>query len=88
MKFYQRMTILFCFIISVFGCNQVQEQEAEKTSSADSTTRYSVSSLAAVENNKDTLHKFIRTADLKFKVKDVIKSTYNIEEVTNREGVS
>lgn len=45
-----------------------------------------ISSSAAVENNKDTEHKFVRTADLKFKVKDVLKSTYSIEDITVREG--
>jgi hypothetical protein len=42
------------------------------------------SSSAAVENKKDTLHKFVRTADLKFKVKNTIKATYEIEDITAR----
>ncbi|MCX6210171.1 MAG: DUF4349 domain-containing protein, partial [Bacteroidetes bacterium] len=45
-----------------------------------------ISSTAAVENNKDSTHKFIRTADLKFKVKSVIASTYDIEAITSRLG--
>jgi hypothetical protein len=45
-----------------------------------------VSSSAAVENKQDTTRKFIRTADLKFKVKDVIKSTYDIEDITGRQS--
>ncbi|MFZ1228956.1 MAG: DUF4349 domain-containing protein [Saprospiraceae bacterium] len=45
-----------------------------------------VSSTAAVENNKDSTRKFIRTADLKFKVKDAIRSTYDIENITVRQG--
>lgn len=44
------------------------------------------SSSAAVENKSDTTHKFIRTADLKFRAKSVIQSTYNIEDVVNRHG--
>jgi len=44
-----------------------------------------VSSSAAVEKNKDSTRKFIRTADLKFKVKNVIKSTYAIEDIVNRQ---
>lgn len=39
-----------------------------------------ISSSAAIEN-KDTTRKFIRTADLKFKVKSVIKSTLTIEKI-------
>ncbi len=45
-----------------------------------------ISSSAAVENNKDSTRKFIRTADLKFKVKNVIQSTYDIENITNEQG--
>jgi hypothetical protein len=35
---------------------------------------------------RTTTRRFIRTADLKFKVKSVIKSTYDIENITNRQG--
>ncbi|MCL1937113.1 MAG: DUF4349 domain-containing protein [Candidatus Azobacteroides sp.] len=45
-----------------------------------------VSSSAAVENPQDTTHQFIRTANLKFKVKDVVQSTYDIEDITNKQG--
>jgi len=41
-----------------------------------------ISSSAAVESISDSLHRFIRTADLKFKVKNVIQSTYDIEDIT------
>jgi hypothetical protein len=44
-----------------------------------------LSSSAATENKQDTAHKFIRTAELKFKVKDVIRSTYDIEDIVNRQ---
>jgi len=40
-----------------------------------------ISSSAAVENPNDTSRKMIRTADIKFKVKDVINATYNIENI-------
>lgn len=45
-----------------------------------------ISSSAAVDTGKDSTRKFIRTAELKFKVKDVIKSTYAIEDITARQG--
>lgn len=45
-----------------------------------------VSSSAAVANPQDTTHRFIRTADLKFRVKDVIRSTYDIEDIAVRQG--
>ena len=40
-----------------------------------------ISSSAALENPDDTTRRMIRTADIKFKVKDVIKTTYNIENI-------
>jgi len=73
-------------IISLFGCGPSAEEKMNHERMNDSTSNAFISSTAAVENSKDTTHKFIRTADLKFKVKSVIKSTYNIEEITNRQG--
>ena len=40
-----------------------------------------ISSSAALENPSDTARKMIRTANIKFKVKDVIKATYSIENI-------
>ena len=45
-----------------------------------------ISSSAALENPHDTTRKVIRTADIKFKVKDVIKATYNIEDIVVRQN--
>jgi hypothetical protein len=72
-------------VISLFGCGP-SSQERMKHEVTDSTSNAFISSSAAVENSTDTTHKFIRTADLKFKVKSVIKSTYNIEDITTRQG--
>jgi len=44
-----------------------------------------ISSSAAVDNG-DTIRRFIRTADLKFNVKSVIRSTYKIEDITKQFG--
>jgi len=40
-----------------------------------------ISSSAALENPSDTTRRMIRTANIKFKVKDVIKATYDIENI-------
>ncbi len=54
---------------------------------ADSTsTTLAISSSAAVENGKDTSHKFIRSADIRFRVKNVIKITYAIEDIVRHFG--
>lgn len=74
-------------IISVFSCGQSSEEKSKAESSRDENTSNAfISSSAAVENTNDTTHKFIRTADLKFKVKSVINSTYTIENLTGRQG--
>jgi hypothetical protein len=74
--------IAFC----LSACAPGNRESMDKNAIADSTSNAFISSTAAVENSKDTTHKFIRTADLKFKVKSVIKSTYTIEEIINRQG--
>ena len=73
-------------LISLFGCAPSSKEKLTEEMVSDSKSNAFISSTAAVENSKDTTHKFIRTADLKFKVKSVIKSTYDIEEITNRQG--
>ena len=45
-----------------------------------------ISSSAAVENLNDTTRNFIRTAEIEFKVKDVIKATYSIEDIIIKHG--
>ena len=72
------------FILSIL-LTSCSPKAAEEAPAVDSTA-VMVSSSAAIENPKDSTHKFIRTAELKFKVKSVIKSTYNIEDLTARMG--
>ncbi len=72
------ITILF------FGCGPSSEERAYKELALQDSIPSSFISSSAAENRKDTTHKFIRTADLKFKVKSVIHSTYIIEDITKR----
>ena len=51
----------------------------------DSTSHLSLSSSAAVERNKDGM-RFVRTADVRFQVKNVPDATYHIEDVTTQYG--
>jgi hypothetical protein len=86
------------FSLLILGCGQKRngQMEMEATADAVSSSMTSgdskdaasapVSSSAAVETGKDSTRKFIRTAELKFKVKSVIKSTYDIENITGRQG--
>lgn len=42
------------------------------------------SSSAAQVDDEDTIHKFIRTGDIRFRVNSVAESTYKIEDITKR----
>lgn len=72
-----------------FACKQANGYEDSSAEAAvDSTAVESadmISSNAAVEK-KDSNRKFVRTADLKFKVKDVAQSTYAIENIVAKNG--
>lgn len=74
------------------ACNKKAEESQEMKLSmpeaiaVDSTAvAESMSSSAAVED-KNSKRKFIRTADARFKVKDVAQSTYKIENLTKSMG--
>jgi hypothetical protein len=73
----------------VISCKQAQSENAEATSditkavAADST---SIASSSAAVEPKNSTRKFVRTADIKFKVKNVAKSTGIIEDATSRFG--
>lgn len=71
--------------VSILGCNSQSEDMIKDTAIADSTSKIFIPSSAAIENNKDSSRKFIRTADMKFKVKNVIQATYDIENITARQ---
>jgi hypothetical protein len=74
--------LVIALSIALFSCAPKASEEAPMSDSR----AVMVSSSAAVENKKDSTHKFVRTAELKFKVKSVIKSTYDIEDITTRIG--
>lgn len=52
----------------------------QETSVSSSQSNF-ISSLAASTSNDDGVHKFIRTAQMKFRVKDIPKATYTIENI-------
>ena len=77
--------------IIFFGCGHANNEvktmsDNEKASNSSDTAAVTTSSSAAVENNVDSTRKFLKTADLKFKVKNVVRATYNIEDVINSHG--
>ncbi len=78
--------------IFLFACQHsnnemgLNKQTQSEAAVADSTNAGLTTSDAAVVNIADTVHKFIRTADLKFKVKDVAAATYKIEDAVRQHG--
>ena len=56
-------------------------EESDKAASSDV-----ISSSAAKINPKDSVRKFVRTADMRFRVKDVRKTSIQIEDLTFRNG--
>lgn len=92
MKTSKMYALSFGAVLFIIGCGASSEERSMYSESAkakmDSVMLSSpsdyASSSAAVEKNKDTTRKFIRTAELKFKVKNAIKATYAIEDITTR----
>jgi len=72
-------------IALLFSCKKADSTSAEATADYATTDSTAVSSSAAVEK-RDSKQKFIRTADIKFKVKNVVKSTYAIENAVTKFG--
>jgi PBP1b-binding outer membrane lipoprotein LpoB len=62
------------------------EEMTAFSSPTSSSPKTYISSSAAVENSSDSARKIIRTADIKFKVDDVIQSTYKIEDIIVAQG--
>lgn len=82
-KIVKRGLVLLAVISLVVSCKKSDAYE-EESADAKMTTD-TISSSAAVEKEGST-RKFIRTADIKFKVKNVPQSTYTIENITNKFG--
>lgn len=72
-------------VISVYSCKSASKERLNESPQVETQSNDYVSSSAAVEKNQDTTRKFIRTADLKFRVKSVIRSTYDIENIVGQQ---
>ncbi|WP_431244537.1 DUF4349 domain-containing protein [Flavobacterium sp. P21] len=72
-------------ILVLFSCKKADYATAEASENVATMDSTAISSSATVEQ-KNSKQKFIRTADIKFKVKNVVKSTYAIENATQKFG--
>lgn len=84
---------LACLIMGVYSCSNApayfEEKEKAEQAAADkvmpdsTTTNGFISSTAAQVTKKDSVRKFIRTAEMKFKAENVQHATYIIEDIVN-----
>ena len=84
MKNYSKLGLALLLFGLAFACKQANDSD-EAIQLTDSTNVEVISSSAAVEK-PESKRKFVRTADLKFKVKSVTKSTYAIENIVSKQG--
>ncbi|MRX41113.1 DUF4349 domain-containing protein [Flavobacterium sp. LC2016-23] len=88
MKTIAKLSLASMAVIALlFSCKKSDGSVGGQNSdyAAETADSTAVSSSAAVEK-KDSKQKFIRTADLKFKVRNVAKSTYAIENAVQKFG--
>ena len=87
MKRILNVIAVLVFAAFAFQCSNSSDSRETKASAMENTPSDSVniSSSSALVDKKST-RKFIRTADVKFKVKNVAKSTYIIEDATSKFG--
>lgn len=83
----QKLFYVVLLSASIFSCSKNRNQEEAISESAETSSKDAkmISSSAAVVDPKSD-RKFIRTADLRFKVKNVAKSTYSIENTVAKFG--
>jgi hypothetical protein len=72
-------------LISLYSCRSANRENFASENAAEDVNKV-ISSTAAVENKTDTARKFVRTAEIKFRVKSVLNSTYDIENITRQQG--
>ncbi|TBX70168.1 DUF4349 domain-containing protein [Flavobacterium silvisoli] len=91
MKHLSKLCLALLLFGLVFACKQA-DYNAEATAATESAAITADSTVSAKNNptknleKKELERKFIRTADLKFKVKNVAKSTYAIERIVEKHG--
>ena len=83
----QKLFYVVLLSASIFSCKQNRNEEeavSETSELSEKEAKMASSSAAVVDPKSD--RKFIRTADLRFKVKNVAQSTYSIENTVAKFG--
>lgn len=87
MKTIAKLGLTTVVVIAVlFSCKKADNATGEATSDYQNTIDSTAVSSSAAVVKQGSKQKFIRTADIKFKVKNVVKSTYAIENATQKFG--
>ncbi len=89
MKTISKISLAILILSIAYSCKNANESEnasAKSDYASEKTDSTSVISSNAAVEPKKTNRKFIRTADFQYKVKDVVKTTYNIESTTSKIG--
>ncbi len=100
-KWFPAIVLCFVFVMSCGPARERRAESSAPTresaveyaalsdtvsASVPSDQASAISSSAAVEKGSDTSRRFIRTAELKFRVPDVIKATYKVEDIIRLNG--
>lgn len=81
-----KIVLVFLVIILAISCKKAESAAETAYESNDIAVDTSMVSSSAAVEPKNSDRKFVRTADIKFKVKNVANSTYAIENTTNKFG--
>lgn len=85
MKTIPKIGLAILLVVLAYSCKQSENTSEKNVTSEEMISADVVSSSAAVEK-PDSKRQFIRTADVKFRVKNVPQSTYAIENATTKHG--
>lgn len=86
MKQVSKLGLALLLLGIAFACKQADaSDEVNAVATSDTASTEIISSNATTEKKVNN-RKFVRTADLKFKVKNVAKSTYAIENIVSKNG--
>jgi Domain of unknown function (DUF4349) len=79
--------VVLGLLSTIVSCNQYQkEQISNNAITADSSYSNNKAPVDVVKNNNYQNRQFIRTANMKFKVENVLNTTHTIEDITKRNG--
>jgi hypothetical protein len=81
-----KIVLALLIVILAISCKKAESPDETAYESNDIAVDTSMVSSSAAVEPKNSDRKFVRTADIKFKVKNVANSTYAIENTTNKFG--